>query len=106
MHSRHADQPCRLRCLTHCGHALQPRSIDELREVRHTLELYRQNYSAQVAALLVAAYLVLQALSIPGCICINLLMGSMCVPTSPAQMQLCQSSVTGPLDIPPESSCL
>ena len=27
----------------------QPRSVDELREVRHTLELYRQNYSMQVA---------------------------------------------------------
>ncbi len=57
---------------------LQPRSVVELREVRHTLELYRQNYSTQVAVLLITAYLVLQCLSIPGTSCINLLMGSMC----------------------------
>ena len=57
---------------------LQPRSVDELREVRHTLELYRQNYSVQVAVLLITADLVSQSLSIPGSSCINLLMGSMC----------------------------
>lgn len=54
-----------------------PRNLDELREVRHTLELYRATYSMQVASLLVATYLVLQALSIPGTLCINLLIGSM-----------------------------
>lgn len=44
-------------------------------QVRHTLELYRANYSVQVASLLVVTYLVLQALSIPGTLCINLLIG-------------------------------
>ena len=62
----------------HAAMHAQPRSMDELREVRHTLELYRQNYSVQVAVLLITAYLVLQSLSIPGTSCINLLMGSMC----------------------------
>lgn len=58
--------------------AVQPRNVVELRAVRHTLELYRQNYGAQVAALLATAYLVMQSLAIPGSIGINLLMGSMC----------------------------
>ena len=58
--------------------AVQPRNVAELRAVRHTLELYRENYSGQVAALLVATYLTMQSLSIPGSIGINLLMGSMC----------------------------
>lgn len=57
---------------------LQPGNVAELRAVRHTLELYRENYGGQVAALLVAAYLVMQSLSIPGSVGINLLMGSMC----------------------------
>lgn len=54
-----------------------PHNITELRAVRHTLELYRANYSVQVATLLLLSYLVLQALSIPGTLCINLLIGSM-----------------------------
>jgi hypothetical protein len=41
------------------------------------LELYRTNYSVQVASLLVATYVVLQALSIPGTLCINLLIGAL-----------------------------
>lgn len=48
--------------------------------MRHTLELYRATYSVQVASLLVATYLVLQALSIPGTLCINLLIGGSSVP--------------------------
>ena len=45
--------------------------------MRHTLELYRANYSMHVASLLLATYLVLQALSIPGTLCINLLIGAL-----------------------------
>ena len=41
------------------------------------MELYRTNYSVQVASLLVATYVVLQALSIPGTLCINLLIGAL-----------------------------
>lgn len=37
-----------------------PHSFDELRAVRRTLELYRQNYAVHVAALLVAAHVLLQ----------------------------------------------
>ncbi len=36
------------------------RSFDELRSVRHTLELYRRNYAVHIAALLVAVHMFLQ----------------------------------------------
>ncbi len=41
-----------------------PHSFDELRAVRRTLELYRQNYAVHVAALLLAAHIFLQ---VSGC---------------------------------------
>jgi hypothetical protein len=37
-----------------------PHSFDELRSVRHTLELYRRNYAVHIAALLVAVHMFLQ----------------------------------------------
>jgi hypothetical protein len=37
-----------------------PHSFDELRSVRHTLELYRQNYAVQVVALLCTTHMFLQ----------------------------------------------
>ena len=54
-----------------------PRSFEELRAVRHTLELYRTNYGGRVAALLVAAYMFLQTFMLPGSMLINLLAGSL-----------------------------
>ncbi|KAI7844749.1 hypothetical protein COHA_001632 [Chlorella ohadii] len=54
-----------------------PHSFDELRAVRRTLELYRQNYAVHVAALLLAAHIFLQTFMIPGSILINVLAGSM-----------------------------
>lgn len=38
-----------------------PHSFEELRRVRRTLELYRQNYAVHVAALMVATHIFLQA---------------------------------------------
>lgn len=38
-----------------------PHSFDQLRAVRRTLELYRQNYAVHVAALLLASHIFLQA---------------------------------------------
>ena len=37
-----------------------PHSFDELRAVRRTVELYRQQYGSQLLALMVGAYLFLQ----------------------------------------------
>jgi hypothetical protein len=54
-----------------------PHSFDELRSVRHTLELYRRNYAVHIAALLVAVHMFLQAFMMPGSILINVLAGSM-----------------------------
>lgn len=54
-----------------------PHSFGELRSVRRTLELYRQNYAVHVAALMVATHIFLQAFMIPGSILINVLAGSM-----------------------------
>jgi uncharacterized membrane protein YdjX (TVP38/TMEM64 family) len=54
-----------------------PHSIEELRAVRSTLEAYRQEYSSQVASLLIAAYLFLQTFMIPGPLGINILAGSL-----------------------------
>lgn len=54
-----------------------PHSFDQLRAVRRTLELYRQNYAVHVAALLLASHIFLQAFMIPGSILINVLAGSM-----------------------------
>ncbi|EFN56742.1 hypothetical protein CHLNCDRAFT_11380, partial [Chlorella variabilis] len=54
-----------------------PHSFDELRSVRHTLELYRRNYAVHVAALLCTTHLFLQSFMIPGSILINVLAGSM-----------------------------
>ncbi|PRW51118.1 putative membrane protein isoform B [Chlorella sorokiniana] len=54
-----------------------PHSFDELRAVRRTLELYRQNYAVHVAALLLAAHIFLQTFMIPGSILVNVLAGSM-----------------------------
>ncbi|GAB4818338.1 hypothetical protein N2152v2_005384 [Parachlorella kessleri] len=54
-----------------------PHSFDELRAVRRTVELYRQQYGGQLLALMVGAYLFLQAFMIPGSVVINVLAGSM-----------------------------
>ena len=54
-----------------------PHSIEELRAVRSTLETYRQEYSTQVASLLIASYLFLQTFMIPGPMGINILAGSL-----------------------------
>ncbi|KAG7667150.1 hypothetical protein KSW81_000892 [Nannochloris sp. 'desiccata'] len=54
-----------------------PHSIEELRAVRSTLETYRQEYSSQVASLLITAYLFLQTFMIPGPLGINILAGSL-----------------------------
>lgn len=63
-------------------------------QVRHTLELYRANYSVQVTSLLVVTYLVLQALSIPGTLCINLLIGGAPLPASPLETLFAKLSCT------------
>lgn len=65
-----ADNPEQLRLAI-------PHSFDELRSVRHTLQLYRQSYAVHVAALLVAVHMFLQSFMIPGSILINVLAGSM-----------------------------
>lgn len=44
-----------------------PHSFDELRSVRHTLELYRRNYAVHVAALLCTTHLFLQ---VGGLVCV------------------------------------
>ena len=54
-----------------------PHSIEELREVRATLEAYRREYGVQVASLLVVTYLFLQMFMIPGPMGINILAGSL-----------------------------
>ena len=54
-----------------------PHSIDELREVRTTLEAYRNEFAPQVASLLIATYLFLQTFLIPGPMGINILAGSL-----------------------------
>ena len=58
-------------------HLAVPHSFEQLRRVRHTLELYRQNYAVHVAALLVATHIFLQAFMVPGSILSNILAGSM-----------------------------
>ena len=58
-------------------HLAVPHSFEQLRRVRHTLELYRQNYAVHVAALLVATHIFLQAFMVPGSILVNILAGSM-----------------------------
>ncbi|KAL4443962.1 hypothetical protein ABPG75_011699 [Micractinium tetrahymenae] len=58
-------------------HLAVPHSFEELRRVRRTLELYRQNYAVHVAALMVATHIFLQAFMMPGSIFINVLAGSM-----------------------------
>lgn len=46
-------------------HLAVPHSFEELRRVRRTLELYRQNYAVHVAALMVATHIFLQARTAP-----------------------------------------
>lgn len=41
-------------------HLALPKSFDELRALRHTVELYRLNYGPQLLQLLTAAYIFLQ----------------------------------------------
>ncbi len=49
-------------------HLAVPHSFEELRRVRRTLELYRQNYAVHVAALMVATHIFLQVLCCPPCV--------------------------------------
>jgi uncharacterized membrane protein YdjX (TVP38/TMEM64 family) len=54
-----------------------PHSVRELREVRVTLETYRDTYGTQVLALLASSYIFLQTFMIPGPLAINVLAGSL-----------------------------
>lgn len=62
-----------------------PRSFQELRQVKETLDLYQDHFFINVVVLYTSLYLFMQTFMVPGCFFLNLLVGAI-VPVLPGML--------------------